>query len=325
MDPAVVNLSDFETFYPEKRPFFVQGRQIFDNFGGNGPNNRYRFDRSEPDLFYTRRIGRPPQGSADGDYVMSPQFTTILGAAKLAGKTADGWSLGILDAVTGSESARWSAGQESGRLQVEPLTNYFVARVFRDANRAGYGGVFTAVNRDNSRSRPAAAAGAVRLRGGAGRVRLPRSAERLGRRGPGGRELARRQPRVRREGPARLPALLPAPGPTGAATRPHPHLPRRLDRERQPQPPVGERAGQRRDVGHEPRLRVERPGLQPAQRSLGRPPGGAVPPVPSGPLHPLPLAPGGQGLLAQLRPGEAGRQPESSMLAPASTTTGTWG
>lgn len=148
VDPAVVNLSDSETFYPEKRPFFVQGRQIFDNFGSNGPNNRYSFGRSEPDLFYTRRIGRPPQGSASGDYVLSPRFTTILGAAKFTGKTADGWSVGVLDAVTGSESARWSSGTEWGRQQVEPLTNYFVARVFRDQDRAGYGGLFTAVNRD---------------------------------------------------------------------------------------------------------------------------------------------------------------------------------
>lgn len=105
VDPAVVNLTDSETFYPEKRPFFVQGRQIFDNFGSNGANNRYGFGRSEPDLFYTRRIGRPPQGSTDGTHVLGPQFTTILGAGKFSGKTADGWSVGVLDAVTSSESA----------------------------------------------------------------------------------------------------------------------------------------------------------------------------------------------------------------------------
>jgi hypothetical protein len=148
VDPAVVNLSDFETFYPEKRPFFVQGRQTFDNFGSNGPNSHYGFGRSEPDLFYTRRIGRPPQGEASGDYVVAPPFTTILGAAKFTGKTADGWSVGVLNAVTSSESARYVAGDEWGRQQVEPLTNYFVARAFRDADRVGYGGLFTAVNRD---------------------------------------------------------------------------------------------------------------------------------------------------------------------------------
>ncbi|MCG6927440.1 MAG: carbohydrate binding family 9 domain-containing protein [Acidobacteria bacterium] len=148
VDPAVVNLSDSETFYPEKRPFFVQGRQTFDSFGSNGPNNHYGFERSEPDLFYTRRIGRPPQGESSGDYVLGPRFTTILGAAKFTGKTADGWSVGVLDAVTSSESAQWATGDDRGHQQVEPLTNYFVARAFRDSDRVGYGGIFTAVNRD---------------------------------------------------------------------------------------------------------------------------------------------------------------------------------
>jgi hypothetical protein len=147
VDPAVVNLSDSETFYPEKRPFFIQGRQIIDDFGSNGPNNRYGFLRSEPDLFYSRRIGRPPQGSVDGDYVLTPRFTTILGAAKFTGKSADGWSVGVLEALTGSEWARFEAGEEQGRQQVEPFTSYFVARAFRDQERAGYGGLFTAVNR----------------------------------------------------------------------------------------------------------------------------------------------------------------------------------
>jgi hypothetical protein len=148
VDPAVVNLSDSETFYPEKRPFFIQGRQIIDDFGRNGPNNSYGFSRSEPDLFYSRRIGRPPQGAVDGDYVLGPRFTTILGAAKLTGKSASGWSLGLLDAVTGREQARWFAAGERGYQQVEPLTNYFVARVFKDADRVGFGGLLTAVNRD---------------------------------------------------------------------------------------------------------------------------------------------------------------------------------
>jgi hypothetical protein len=148
VDPAVVNLTDSETFYPEKRPFFIQGRQIIDDFGRNGPNDYRGYGRSEPDLFYSRRIGRPPQGEVDGDHVIGPRFTTILGAAKLTGKSADGWSVGILEAVTGSESARWSTGGEQGSQEVEPLTNYFVARVFRETDRVGVGGLFTAVNRD---------------------------------------------------------------------------------------------------------------------------------------------------------------------------------
>jgi hypothetical protein len=146
--PAVVNLTDFETFFPEKRPFFVEGGQIFDGFGRNGANNYYGFMRTEPDLFYTRRIGRPPQGSPEAAFASIPRATTILGAAKLTGKSASGWSTGVLEAVTAREQARWADGGERGRLEVEPLTNYFVLRSFRDRTRAGYGILLTAVNRD---------------------------------------------------------------------------------------------------------------------------------------------------------------------------------
>ena len=148
VDPAVVNLSDFETFFPERRPFFVEGAQIFDSFGRNGPNNYYYYNRSEPDLFYTRRIGRAPQGSVDAPWVDAPRTTTILGAAKLTGKTADGWSVGVLEALTGREEAAWQDGGDRGRRDVEPLTNHFVARAFRDRGRAGFGGLLTSVARD---------------------------------------------------------------------------------------------------------------------------------------------------------------------------------
>jgi len=148
VDPAVVNLSDFETFYEEKRPFFIEGSQIFSNFGRNGANNFWGFNRSEPDLFYSRRIGRSPQGDASGDYVDAPTTTTILGAAKLTGKTASGWSVGVLDALTAAESARTSSGGVSGSEQVEPLTNYFVGRAHRDLARGGFGVLGTVVFRD---------------------------------------------------------------------------------------------------------------------------------------------------------------------------------
>src|SRR5207249_5261022 len=72
VDPAVVNLSAFETFFPEKRPFFLEGANIFANFGQGGSNNYWGFNRQDPNLFYTRRIGRSPQGSASGDFVDSP-------------------------------------------------------------------------------------------------------------------------------------------------------------------------------------------------------------------------------------------------------------
>jgi len=148
VDPAVVNLSDFETFFPEKRPFFVEGSQILDSFGRNGPNSFYHFMRSEPDLFYTRRIGRAPQGAVDADYTDAPSATTILGAVKLTGKTSGGWSVGVLEAVTGREWGRWSREGETGETQVEPLSNYFVARAYRDHERTGFGMLFTAVNRE---------------------------------------------------------------------------------------------------------------------------------------------------------------------------------
>jgi hypothetical protein len=148
VDPAVVNLTDFETFFPEKRPFFVQGAQIFDNFGRNGANNYYGFMRIEPDLFYTRRIGRAPQLYPESEFVSVPSATTILGAVKLTGKSASGWSVGVLEALTGREEALWKDGEHEGRQEAEPLTNYFVVRANRDRTRAGYGALFTAVSRD---------------------------------------------------------------------------------------------------------------------------------------------------------------------------------
>ena len=65
VDPAVVNLTAFETFFEEKRPFFIEGANIFSNFGRGGANNFWGFNRAEPLLFYSRRIGRAPQGSAE--------------------------------------------------------------------------------------------------------------------------------------------------------------------------------------------------------------------------------------------------------------------
>lgn len=149
VDPAVVNLTDFETFFEEKRPFFIEGSQLFSNFSRNGSNNFWGFNRSDPQLFYSRRIGRSPQGSADGDYVSRPAATSILGAAKLTGKTPSGWSLAVLDAVAGREWADLSDGFGATRRQeIEPLTNAFVARAFREAGRLGYGFMGTALNRN---------------------------------------------------------------------------------------------------------------------------------------------------------------------------------
>ena len=126
-DPGEVNLTAFETFFSEKRPFFLEGRSIFD-FGLSGGNN-------QESLFYSRRIGRAPQGrpDTDGGYADTPASSTILGAAKLSGKTEGGWSVGLLNAVTAEEVARIETGS-GDRLDepVEPRSNYSVARIQKD-------------------------------------------------------------------------------------------------------------------------------------------------------------------------------------------------
>ena len=149
VDPAVVNLTAFETFFPEKRAFFLEGSQIFHNFGQGGANDFWGFNNADPSIFYSRRIGRAPQITASGDFVDAPTATTILGAAKLTGKTRGNWSLGFLEAVTDREQARTQGpGAVRGRTDVEPLTNYAVARVQRDiGQRAGTGFIVTTVNR----------------------------------------------------------------------------------------------------------------------------------------------------------------------------------
>lgn len=145
VDPAVVNLSAFETRFDEKRPFFVEGQDIFE-FGGGGGR------RGGTQLFYSRRIGRRPHGGAPdaAAYADIPDATTILGAGKLTGRTASGWSIGVLEAVTAREYAHYTdeAGEEGERL-IEPLTNYFVGRLERQfrQGRTVVGGLATSVNR----------------------------------------------------------------------------------------------------------------------------------------------------------------------------------
>ena len=130
VDPAVVNLSAFETFFPERRPFFLEGSEIF-NFGH--PSN---FDiGSTPRILHTRRIGRSPQGRVPGNaqYSDIPSQTPIAGAVKLSGKTSGGWSVGFLNALTPGQDARYSTdGETIETISVEPLSNYTVGRVQRD-------------------------------------------------------------------------------------------------------------------------------------------------------------------------------------------------
>jgi hypothetical protein len=148
VDPAVVNLSAFETFFDEKRPFFLEGAQTFGNFGRDGATDNWGFNSSDPNIFYSRRIGRAPEISPSGDFIDAPHATTILGAAKITGKTAGGWTLAALDAVTDRETARERTGVASDRTTVEPLTNYFASRLQRTiGRRAGAGLIATMVTR----------------------------------------------------------------------------------------------------------------------------------------------------------------------------------
>lgn len=140
VDPAVVNLGVYETFFEEKRPFFVEGNEIFD-FGRNVSGGQ---------MFYSRRIGRAPQLGAPGP-ADAPDGTTILGAAKFTGKTSNGWSLGLIEAVTQEETARYldTGSGTYGDFTVEPLTNYLVARGRKDLRQgqSALGFMFTAANR----------------------------------------------------------------------------------------------------------------------------------------------------------------------------------
>jgi hypothetical protein len=147
VDPAVVNLSAYETFFPELRPFFVEGANIF-NLGAIQGGPSY----GNQQIFYSRRIGRSPQRFANGVYVDAPDATTILGAGKLTGKVG-AWTVGIIEALTAEEKARViDAANVETTTPVEPLTNYFVGRIRRDFREGStilnLGG--TAVNRDLS-------------------------------------------------------------------------------------------------------------------------------------------------------------------------------
>jgi hypothetical protein len=147
VDPAVVNLSEFETFYPEKRPFFTEGLNVF-RFGDSPAPGRWGFIFA-PSLFYTRRIGRSPQASPVAEMISAPGETTILGAAKVTGRLPGGWTVGVLDALTDSEHARFISEGAEGRQRVEPMTNYFVSRVTRElGERSRLGLMFTSVNRN---------------------------------------------------------------------------------------------------------------------------------------------------------------------------------
>jgi hypothetical protein len=152
VDQAVLNLTVFETRYPEKRPFFVEGAQFF-TFGSS-------YDDTPLPLFFSRRIGKrptlgpsisPPTG---GSIVENPAQTTILGAAKFSGRSSSGLSVGVLSAVTDEEEAtlRDGGGME-WKEQIEPRASYTAVRMRQEFSQGSWlGGIATAAARTSARA-----------------------------------------------------------------------------------------------------------------------------------------------------------------------------
>jgi hypothetical protein len=144
-DPAEVNLSAVETFFEERRPFFLEGADLLTGY----PNN----------FFYSRRIGAAPPGVAQGEYVDRPRAVTILGAAKLTGRLESGTSIGVLSGVTGDETARtFTPGSPIGATRVAPTAVFGVARVEQEFGPPGstVGLMTTLLRRDLTPGEPLA-------------------------------------------------------------------------------------------------------------------------------------------------------------------------
>lgn len=150
VDPAVINLSDFETYYPEKRPFFIEGSSIFNNFGYGGANSNWGFNWGNPEFFYSRRIGRAPHGSLpDNDHSDVPDGTRILGATKVTGKLGRSWNTGTVHAVTGRTHTDIRFDGTDSEALVEPAAYYGVFRAQKEfaEGRQGLGFISTTANR----------------------------------------------------------------------------------------------------------------------------------------------------------------------------------
>lgn len=139
VDPAVINLTDVETAFQEKRPFFTEGVNIY-RFGNGGTNNNWNFNWPGANIFYSRRIGRAPQGSLPSyDYADIPSGTHILGAAKISGRVFDDWQIGTIQALTRREYAEIDLSGQRSSAEIEPLSYYSVFRIRRDFNRGNQG------------------------------------------------------------------------------------------------------------------------------------------------------------------------------------------
>ncbi len=139
VDPAVMNLTAYETYFREKRPFFIEGASIFE-FGRGGVNMDININFTTPQLFYSRRIGRPPKGHAKTKgYVKYPDRTTILGAAKITGKIGNNWNIGIINSITAKEYAEIDNNGVRSRQEIEPFSDYGVIRIQKEFNKGKQG------------------------------------------------------------------------------------------------------------------------------------------------------------------------------------------
>lgn len=165
VDPSTINLSANETYYSERRPFFIEGANIF-RFGSNGPSSQMNFMYMRPELFYSRRIGAPPAGyltiptdfeePGNSVYNKVSSENTIIGAGKITGKINDAWSVGAFSAVTAKETGEGEVYDSLGSLigrwdePVSPLSGYYIGRALGEFNdgKQGLGFIGTAVQRN---------------------------------------------------------------------------------------------------------------------------------------------------------------------------------
>ncbi|WP_297092620.1 DUF5916 domain-containing protein [uncultured Draconibacterium sp.] len=142
-DPSELNLTSYETFYDEKRPFFLEGNSILEYNSGSDM------------LFYSRRIGHAPSYEPDydeenGERLEMPDNTAIINALKLTGKNKKGFSMGLVNSMTARETATVKSADESIKEAVEPFTNFSIVRLKQDFNEGStvLGGIFTSTVRN---------------------------------------------------------------------------------------------------------------------------------------------------------------------------------
>jgi hypothetical protein len=146
-DPSEMNLTVYETFFPERRPFFIEGRDI-----ASFPLSYSGFVADDNNLFYSRRIGRRPIGrfsAKSNSHISMPDYTRIIGAAKVTGKTENGLSAAFMEVVTHEERALIDFEGQRTDMMVEPMTSYFIGRVQKQSNDGNIilGGMFTGTHR----------------------------------------------------------------------------------------------------------------------------------------------------------------------------------